>query len=602
MADEKAIALDKLARALNKLRDTGLPLNDWQAGKKYKVGYTVIQSGKLYRCIIAHISTSTFDTAKWEELSSGRGISTWKENTTYDVNDIVIYSNIIWKCVVAHTSSTTFDESKWVCISGGEISNGMEIIPLWEGSFSFNNSTQGAAPTSSTPMIELNDYISNFEYIYVVTELSDGTDSHAVTVPVSLVDNIRIGMVAANTNFSTASLAKYDDTHFYILFNNTLGWAVANVVKICGIRKAKPIVSSGMKYETLWEGESGSLNDSGNTTINLSKPVTGYKKLGLSLASQSTSGYRRSYYQELDTNIFMDLINNGSNGDSIQCGFSGNTSYYFEIGKDSNVSQLSISYGHNIITKVTGISEGVVIPTGVQAARVTLWEGLYNTSNQSNDKSSFVSTQQLSDSLTSYDQIEITVKASSYNINNDVSQLFNVSDALNHDNMRIGFYSANTFYSCITVMVVDDKSFGISWIDVSSGLDVYITKIVGIKYIQPDSYSTEEQLIGTWIDGKPLYQKTVEFTTPSETSVQEYSYLPGIPFSSIDNIISIDGWCKRADGWRVPHLFHVGNKLFFSIDWNKSNQKIYFYVLENNDTGTANQPATLTFRYTKTTN
>ena len=83
--------------------------------------------------------------------------------------------------------------------------------------------------------------------------------------------------------------------------------------------------------------------------------------------------------------------------------------------------------------------------------------------------------------------------------------------------------------------------------------------------------------------------------------MQEYSYLPGIPFSSIDKIISIDGWCARVDGWRVSCLFNVGGKLFFSIDWHKSNQKIYFYVLTGNTIGTANQPATLTFKYTKTT-
>ena len=32
------------------------------------------------------------------------------------------------------------------------------------------------------------------------------------------------------------------------------------------------------------------------------------------------------------------------------------------------------------------------------------------------------------------------------------------------------------------------------------------------------SYSTTEQVVGTWIDGKPLYQKTYSGTTPSTTS------------------------------------------------------------------------------------
>lgn len=31
------------------------------------------------------------------------------------------------------------------------------------------------------------------------------------------------------------------------------------------------------------------------------------------------------------------------------------------------------------------------------------------------------------------------------------------------------------------------------------------------------NYSTDEQVIGTWIDDKPLYQKSFHLTTPSET-------------------------------------------------------------------------------------
>ena len=32
-----------------------------------------------------------------------------------------------------------------------------------------------------------------------------------------------------------------------------------------------------------------------------------------------------------------------------------------------------------------------------------------------------------------------------------------------------------------------------------------------------EKYSTEEQIVGTWIDGKTLYRKTFTFTTDSET-------------------------------------------------------------------------------------
>lgn len=118
MAEEKAIALDKLARTLNKLRDTGLPLNNWQANKKYKVNYPVLHENKLYRCIEEHTSTTTFDSTKFDLVGgSGSGISNWASNTSYSVGYLVIYDNNIYQCNTNHTSTTfTADASKWTLI------------------------------------------------------------------------------------------------------------------------------------------------------------------------------------------------------------------------------------------------------------------------------------------------------------------------------------------------------------------------------------------------------------------------------------------------------------------------------------------------------
>lgn len=69
MADEKAIDLDRLSRFYDNLKSNVLPLNNWQANKKYKVGYTVIQDGKLYRCKTEHTSTTTFDATKFTQLT-----------------------------------------------------------------------------------------------------------------------------------------------------------------------------------------------------------------------------------------------------------------------------------------------------------------------------------------------------------------------------------------------------------------------------------------------------------------------------------------------------------------------------------------------------
>ena len=43
--------------------------------------------------------------------------------------------------------------------------------------------------------------------------------------------------------------------------------------------------------------------------------------------------------------------------------------------------------------------------------------------------------------------------------------------------------------------------------------------VATVKYnlgsVMGDNYSTEEQVVGTWIDGKPLYRKVVIIDNPS---------------------------------------------------------------------------------------
>lgn len=51
-------------------------------------------------------------------------------------------------------------------------------------------------------------------------------------------------------------------------------------------------------------------------------------------------------------------------------------------------------------------------------------------------------------------------------------------------------------------------------------------------YVDNQVYSTDELLIGTWIDGKPLYQRTYEITT---TTTDTRQYLGSIGLTNIKN-------------------------------------------------------------------
>jgi hypothetical protein len=60
-------------------------------------------------------------------------------------------------------------------------------------------------------------------------------------------------------------------------------------------------------------------------------------------------------------------------------------------------------------------------------------------------------------------------------------------------------------------------------------------------------YSTDEQIVGTWIDGKPVYEKTFEFENPS-TGITVLNH--GI--TNFGSVISVVGSFHRDDGYDEP--------------------------------------------------
>lgn len=57
------------------------------------------------------------------------------------------------------------------------------------------------------------------------------------------------------------------------------------------------------------------------------------------------------------------------------------------------------------------------------------------------------------------------------------------------------------------------------WANLSGYVTVKYTKTTdsanSFKYGDPNEYSTTEKIVGSWIDGKPLYQKTITYTMPT---------------------------------------------------------------------------------------
>lgn len=74
-------------------------------------------------------------------------------------------------------------------------------------------------------------------------------------------------------------------------------------------------------------------------------------------------------------------------------------------------------------------------------------------------------------------------------------------------------------------------------------------------------YSTEETCIGTWIDGKPLYQRLFEFGSAVTVSNNSWTDTPiSISGNDIDTIVSADGYtANKKAHWNVDTSLEVSS-------------------------------------------
>lgn len=141
--------------------------------------------------------------------------------------------------------------------------------------------------------------------------------------------------------------------------------------------------------------------------------------------------------------------------------------------------------------------------------------------------------------------------------------------------------------------------------DSTSGL---VKDVNELKGATETIYSTTETLIGEWIDGKPLYQKTVTLITPQSDATEHYIAIGAI---DIDTIVKIDGIVKFASnhiyggispinltGAAISGSEVKGLKLRATDGSHTNPNSISITVSESSYAGLS---AWVTVRYTKTT-
>ena len=158
----------------------------------------------------------------------------------------------------------------------------------------------------------------------------------------------------------------------------------------------------------------------------------------------------------------------------------------------------------------------------------------------------------------------------------------------------------NEYYSRQAFGFYDSKHLALTW-ESYSGWTHNTSHIIvtGIRDRVSDAeknfnkYSTTEEVVGTWIDGKPLYRKT--FNNISVAS-SEYSVIPIATGLTIDNLINISGYLVNNGRWIVTlNSADIQYANMARVSYDKQTSSLELIV--QNWTGTA----TVTIEYTKTT-
>ena len=119
-----------------------------------------------------------------------------------------------------------------------------------------------------------------------------------------------------------------------------------------------------------------------------------------------------------------------------------------------------------------------------------------------------------------------------------------------------------------------------------------------------DVYSTDETVVGTWIDGKPVYRKVFKTTTPA--AINTPSNIINIAELQTDTIISVGGNVRATiEGgyyvFPVNIMQPTGSlALKFSITcWIRQSENVVaMNVIRESET---NAPCVIVIEYTKTT-
>lgn len=118
----------------------------------------------------------------------------------------------------------------------------------------------------------------------------------------------------------------------------------------------------------------------------------------------------------------------------------------------------------------------------------------------------------------------------------------------------------------------------------------------GSSDMLPNEYSTEERMIGHWIDGKPLYRKTFAGLSYANVTAKTWADLIDVSAMNIDSFVGFTNGIVRLSNGSSYSLPYNDATQFFSPLYEQGKIRMCF-----NSAGNGSGSVTLTIIYTKTT-
>lgn len=109
------------------------------------------------------------------------------------------------------------------------------------------------------------------------------------------------------------------------------------------------------------------------------------------------------------------------------------------------------------------------------------------------------------------------------------------------------------------------------------------------------TYSTSEQVVGTWTDGKPIYRRVLTSTTSSTAGADASVFV--LSSYDVDTIVKIDGFVgyTSSSTSMMALNYNLDSSHYCTTYYYATNQSIYAKC------GQASCPITVVVEYTKTT-